>query len=122
MNDVLITKHISKKMSDARRRELSDELARTINDRNRIAEQQKLIQEQGRAILKLREKTITELAEQIEQGIEMEPVSCRIECDVTTNTVLTRRVDTGEILESRAMLPDERARMVDPKRQGTGRR
>lgn len=53
------------------------------------------------------EADIDVLLTQIDNGHESRPVACRKEYVYRTNTVRVVRVDTGEVIEERAMMPEE---------------
>ncbi|MBW1937119.1 MAG: hypothetical protein JRI84_16565, partial [Deltaproteobacteria bacterium] len=62
------------------------------------------------------------LAQKIRQGSEMRLVKCRVEQDFLTNSVKTYRLDTGELVEERAMTAEERQMMLMQETEPTGPR
>jgi hypothetical protein len=57
-------------------------------------------------------KTVKSCAVKIRQGFEMRLVECRMEKEFATNAVRLYRLDTGELVEERAMTVEERQRSL----------
>lgn len=85
-----------------------EQLAKLYDDRQKVeAEKTRVAQELG-AKLKNLDKDIRDLADQVKECREMREVQCREEKDHGSGTVLTVRMDTGEVVSSRAMKLGER--------------
>ena len=60
------------------------------------------------ATIRRLEQEIGELSYKIEQGCEERPADCRVHMDYNSGTVAYFREDTGELVTSRSMTPEER--------------
>jgi len=108
-----VTKHEAVPLQNGRRNELLEELAKTLSDRDRLTLHNAEIQKKAKEIIKSRELRIKELTEQLAVNSETIPRECLIEYDFNANTVRLKDAKTRELVDERAMTPQERAELVD---------
>jgi len=113
MLPMTLTKYESVAMQPARRTELLEELARTLEDRNRLKRHNDDIAKKAKEILKARESRITELTDQLTLGTESVGRDCTVEYNLLTNTTVLKDAKTHELIEERAMTAIERQEFAD---------
>jgi hypothetical protein len=86
----------------------SDELAREVSRHAALELEKSLTAKALGEQIKVSDRKITDLAEQIRTGVENREVKCSTEKDFVHNVVHTRRLDTKEIVSSRPMQAGER--------------
>jgi hypothetical protein len=118
----IITKELECQLTAEEIRNLGVALANAIGELDSLDQEKatfmadlKSRRKDARAKMKL-------LAEKIRTGSEMRLVECRIEKDFLANAVRTYRLDTGELVEERAMTPEERQMMLVPETEPAGTR
>jgi len=110
-----ITRHLQCPMTPAEKSEKHEQLVRTLNDLERIEEHFAGIREQHKANVKSRQVTIKELTHDLGAGFVMRPIACEQVPDLPTNRMLTKRMDTGEQIDERALTVDELKRLAQGK-------
>lgn len=101
------TRHLPAPLTAAEKNEKHEQLVRTINDLKRLEENFALLKEQHKANVKARTTSINELSQDLGAGFVMRPISCAQEVDLNRNRMITRRLDTHEQVDERALTADE---------------
>lgn len=84
------------------------ELARANAARDEAEERKKEVDAQLKAEIESHQTRGLNLARKINNGYEYRDVECEMDGNYKTNTVMIRRLDTNEIIETRAMTDEER--------------
>lgn len=100
-------------LSEAEKALRADELAREVKRHGEIELAKKAAAEAHAKELKESDRRIGELAEQVRTGVEPREVECQEVVRFARNLVETIRLDTGEVVSSRAMRPEERQEAID---------
>jgi len=102
-----VTRHLPVKLTNQEKNEKNDSLVRTINDLERLEDNFTMLKDQHKANVKSRQVAIRELSHDLGNGFVMRPVACEQMVNLITNEMETRRSDTGELFEKRALTVDE---------------
>lgn len=100
---VAITRHLPVKLDNARKLELLDELAEHNREFNRLEAHKKQMADATAKAMKHRKGEMDKISDTVAQGMELKPVACRKEIDYLHGRVSVFRIDTGEILEEKAL-------------------
>lgn len=119
MENTMIIRHIPVPLTDAEKNELHDEMCAYVVDRDRLKDLLDEFNKKHEEIIKSREAKISENAATLHAGHVMRPISCQQEIDLTLNYIKVTRIDTGEILEDRAMTAQERTSLIDQRNEAT---
>jgi len=91
-----------------RKNALADQMATSQLEAKKIEDHMKRVQESLKEEIKRHVRQVNICATAISQGVEMVEVACREEVDITKNAIRVYRMDTGEMIEERAMDGEER--------------
>ncbi len=92
---------------------ISEELARSVNEKDAVENELKSIKSQFDSRKKLAEEAISRCAKQISAGYEYRNIDVEIVKDFTLGTVTVWRLDTDEIVETRRMTGADRQMRID---------
>ena len=106
-------KYLKYKFSVEEKRAASEELARSINEKEAAESELKSIKSQFDSRKKMAEEAISKYAQQISTGYEYRQVDVEIIKDFTLGTVTVWRMDTDEIVETRRMTGADRQMKID---------
>lgn len=105
-----ITRHLPVPLNERRKLELLDELAEHVTVANQL---EKLKKDQadatGRAI-KRHQAEMANISQTVSQGLEMKPIACQKYLDFVNGRYSVVRMDTGEVLEDRALTEQDMAK------------
>jgi hypothetical protein len=101
------TKTLRVKLTDAEIRERAELAASTKAERDAIDEELKSHAAEVRGKIKGLDQELRTLLLQVGNGHESRPIQCRKEFLYRTNTMRIVRVDDGDVVEERDMLPEE---------------
>lgn len=103
-------------MPEPELREVADELAELIGERERIEADKKDEVRRFNEQLEGLVAKINVAAQQLREGGSTEKIECRLELNVDTNTAKLIRTDTNpwKVVETRAMTADEREKALQP--------
>jgi hypothetical protein len=104
---VTVTMNLPHSLSTERERELGLELAEHTYEIQRLRDVLATIQAEHKKMIKNREDKVRALSEVLHQGVEMRPVACERVKDLASNRMITRRLDSGEVVAERALEPAE---------------
>jgi len=110
-----ITRHLQCPLTPAEKFEKHEQLVQTLNDLERLEENFAMLKEQHKANVKSRQCSIKELSHDLGAGFVMRPIACEQVPDLPTNRMLTKRLDTGEQIDERALTVDELKRAAQGK-------
>jgi hypothetical protein len=102
------TRHLPCALTRSEVEERADKLARLVKDRDAIDAERKQVARDYKTRMDDLSKEIGQLSEQVRSKREWRDVECTKERNEERGTVDFVRVDTGEVVESRALHPDER--------------
>lgn len=102
-----VTRHLPVVLTPERKASLGEELAEHTFQLERLEGLKKEIAENHTKAIKNQKREVSKLAELMHNGLEMKPVICLQEMDLEHNKLIVRRQDTKEIVEERALTPDE---------------
>lgn len=111
-----ITKKVPVPVTDEEKIAMSHKLAQMLCERERINGEKAAACEGWNKEIREIDKRSKQLAKAIHTGKDERDVECEEVMVFETNTVQTKRVDTGEIVDQRAMTADERqtSLLADP--------
>lgn len=116
-NSLTITKHLKVPLTGAEKTEKHEQLVRTFNDLKRLEANFALLKEQHKANVKARQRDIEQLTEDLGAGFVMRPIACEQTVDLDRNKMVTTRIDTGEVIDERALTADEIKAFTAPKKK-----
>lgn len=87
---------------------MGDQMANAVRNIKQAQEELKSVKAQYDSKIKQFEAEIANMSERLNSGWEMRSVECEEIKDFQTGNVITRRIDTGERIEERAMTFEER--------------
>lgn len=103
---------IKNELTQYKRLELGDIIAKTIEGRDKAEEIMKQQTKSAKQIIETHDREIREAARMLAQGFEMIEVPIKITRHLENNTIKIERTDTGELVEERAMTSAERAQLM----------
>jgi hypothetical protein len=95
-------------LSEPRRLELGEVLARAVGEQERLEIHLKDFVQRTKDAIKIQRQRVSETASTLNQGFEMVKLACSQTLDFDRNTMQIRRLDTGAIVEERALTAEER--------------
>jgi len=108
----IITMDLPCKLTDTELRERGGKLARLLQQADELQAELNAAKAEFKARYELLQKTASEIATEIRSGHAMRAVNCVDLEDFSEKTVKLIRSDTGEVVETRAMTPDELQRPI----------
>jgi hypothetical protein len=118
----LITKELEHHFNLDELRNLGVSLANAIADLEALTQEKAEFMAEHKGRHKDAKAKVKLLAEKIRTGSEMRMVECHLEKDYLGNAVRTYRTDTNELVEERAMTPEERQLFLLPETDPAGPR
>jgi hypothetical protein len=103
-----ITRNLKCILTEDETRIYGMDLARSNASKDESEERKKEVDAQLKAEIESHSTRALNLARKINNGYEYRDVECLTEFDFTKNSATITRVDTGEVVEKRAMTDDER--------------
>jgi hypothetical protein len=103
----MTTRRLPVKLTDAEWSDRSARLARCVEDRKGLVDQRRTAMSEIRDRLIENEVSIEELSTVVDTRIEVRDVSITERKNFKTRKMETVRADTGEVIETRALKPDE---------------
>jgi hypothetical protein len=85
-----------------------EELVKRLEEKEELEDRKKTAADDFKSAIGVKEFDVKKLARQIGTGIEHREIECRELFHFARNLVETIRLDTGEVIRSRAMRPEER--------------
>ena len=95
-------------LTEAELRTQADTMAQSLSQIQSLESDLKSLRKQIESDIAAAEGALNSAVEKFRSGWEMRSIDCEIRKDFETNTVLTVRLDTGEIIRQRAMTAEER--------------
>ena len=105
--------YVKHMFSEEERAELAVEMARGVSELASAEDNKKAAMSQMKAEIDLLSAKVASAAEKINSGYEMRRIKCRMEPDYRAMVWNIYREDTGELLKSRRMSPDETQMQID---------
>jgi len=102
-------------LKDEERLELGQRLAREQQNLAQTEDRKAEVASTIKAEIEAHRATINALSRTLNNGYDYRDVDCDIILNFESNAVMLVRVDTGEVVESRAMSAEERQRELDLK-------
>lgn len=84
------------------------ELVARLGEKEELEERMKSAASAFKRQITVKDEESRKLSGEIRTGIEHRQIECRVIASFAQNSVETMRMDTGEVIRSRAMLPEER--------------
>ena len=109
-----VTRHLPVPLTPERKAAIGEELAEHTFQMQRMEELKKELADRHTKAIKDAKATVKKLAELVHNGLEMKPVACSQTMDLDHNKLIVRRTDTNEIVEERALTPDDVDKHQDP--------
>lgn len=103
-----IYKYLEHKFTEDEKKDHAETLAKLITEKGNLERKKKEINAQIKAEQEALEAQIQKISTEYNQGYSYENVRCTVGYDFDKELVTVRRDDTGEIIESRPMMEDER--------------
>ena len=100
---ITITRHLPIPLTEKRKLQLLDELSSHITVAKQLEKLKKDSADSYAKSIKQHWGERDSIAETVAQGVEMQPVACRKEIDYIHGRMTIIRLDTGEILEDKAL-------------------
>lgn len=98
-----VTRHLPVALTDGRKLALLDELSANVQEYNRLEKHKTEMVNATTKAMKHRKSEMDKISQTVAQGIEMQPVACSKEIDYIHDRITIRRIDTGAIIEDRAL-------------------
>ena len=89
-------------------KKISEQMANAVLERDEALDGLKSVQAQFKARITGAEAMISLSASKIQTGYEFRNINCEVQRDYDTGQIQLIRIDTGEIIETRAMTASER--------------
>lgn len=87
---------------------LAQEMARALNDQHEAEDELKSVSTQIKSKIALASAAANSASSKIRSGYEYRNVECEVLKNFTAGLVTTRRLDTGEVTDTRLMTSEER--------------
>jgi hypothetical protein len=101
------------KLTTAEKEARGHGIVECMREKVRLAAEKQIVTSALKTREKENDKLATELAQQYDSGLEWREVRCERRQDFERNLVCTYRLDTGEMLRSRAMEAPERQAQIE---------
>ena len=105
-------RYLKYQFSEEEKKNMGDDLAQKFASKHETEDKLKAVSTQIKSEINALDAIMGGLAEKIRSGYEMRDVECEIERDFKNARITITRLDTGEIVESRAMTPEERQKKL----------
>lgn len=109
------TQYLRCKLTDDEVRAKADILVQTYGELEQVEQQKAAAAADFGAQIKTARERISELARAVRERAEYRNVECVLDFDFKAEAVLTIRADTGETVNKRPMLPEERQLRILPR-------
>lgn len=105
-----VTRHLPVPLNEKRKLELLDELANHIDVYKQLEKLKEGALKTYTRNMKEHRIESEKISETIKQGVEMKPIPCQKFMDYARGHITVKRIDTGDIIEERAMDEEDLSR------------
>ena len=108
-----VKRNLLYKFSSLELKVIAQEMAIRVEELDKVEEEKKAVNDGFKAKIDTLKGQIRGAAHKINTGQEQRLIDCRVDKDFATNQVRVVRLDTQEVVEERALTPDERQQMME---------
>lgn len=113
MSNRKTTRELACRMTAPEKAVKSDQLVAALQDKDALEDRKKASADEFKSLITDKDRAIKKLTREVATGVEYREVDCGEVLVFARNQVDLVRLDTGEVVDSRTMRPEERQEAMD---------